>query len=67
VTIGGTPAGEQTLPLDQHVAIPPEGQSTPPLLTATPAPAPTTTTAPPPTPPPAGGGLGGLLQSLLGG
>ena len=67
VTIGGTPAGQQTVPLDQHITIPPEGQSTPPLLTATPAPAPTTTTAPPPAPPPAGGGLGGLLQSLLGG
>jgi hypothetical protein len=69
LTIGGTPAGAQTIPLDQHLAIPPEGQSTPPLLTATPSPAPTTTTAPPPTAPPASGdgGLGGLLRSLLGG
>ncbi len=41
VTVGGTPAGATTLPIDQHVEIP--GPSTPPLITATPAPAPTTT------------------------
>jgi len=67
VTVGGTPAGTTTLPIDQHLAIP--APATPPLITATPAPAPsTTTTAPPPVlPPPAGGLVGGLLGSLLGG
>jgi hypothetical protein len=70
VTLGGTPEGQQSLPLDQHIEIPPSGGSLPPLLTATPAPAPTTTTAPSSTAPPstpAGGLLGGLLKPLLGG
>jgi hypothetical protein len=64
VTVGGTPAGDTTLPLDQHIEIP--GPSAPPLLTATPTPAPTTTTAPPATAPPANP-VGDLLRSLLGG
>jgi hypothetical protein len=67
VTVGGTPAGDTTLPIDQHLAIPPAGQSLPPLITATPAPEPEPTTAPvPPTTPPAGT-VGDLLRSLLGG
>jgi hypothetical protein len=68
VTIGGAPTGPTTLPIDQHLALPPA--SPPPLLTATPAPAPTTTTtAPPaaPAPPVPSGGLDGLLRTLLGG
>lgn len=81
VTLGGTPAGDTTVPLDQHVAVPPEGQGTPPLITATPAPEsppPTTTTtaappaaplpaAAPPTAPASGGDLGQVLIRLLGG
>ncbi len=63
VTVGGTPAGPTTLPIDQHLTLP--APATPPLITATPAPAPTpTTTAPLPVPPPPAGGLGGLLGSL---
>ena len=81
VTVGGTPAGATTLPIDQHVEIP--GPSTPPLITATPAPAPTTTTSPvpplplppvpvppvpaPPVTAPPVGTIGDLLGSLLGG
>jgi hypothetical protein len=76
VTVGGTPAGATTLPIDQHIEIP--GPSTPPLITATPAPAPTTTTSPvppvplPPVPAPPVtalpvGTIGDLLGSLLGG
>jgi phospholipid/cholesterol/gamma-HCH transport system substrate-binding protein len=67
VTIGGAPTGPTTLPIDQHLALPPA--SPPPLLTATPATAPTTTTAPPaaPAPPVPSGGLDGLLRTLLGG
>ena len=64
VTVGGTPAGDTTLPIDQHLAIP---APPPPLITATPAPEPTTTTAPPAIPPLPAGGLGTLLGSLLGG
>ena len=72
VTVGGTPAGQTTLPIDQHLSLPPEGQSAPPLVTATPAsgtsPAPTTTpTAAPPASSSGGGGLGQILTGLLGG
>jgi hypothetical protein len=65
VTVGGTPAGDTTLPIDQHVEIP--GPATPPLITATPAPETTTTTTPPPATAPPAGTVGGLLRSLLGG
>jgi hypothetical protein len=75
VTIGGTPAGDTTLPIDQHLTLPPA--SAPPLLTATPSDdAPTITTPPaalpalpiaPPAAPSSGGGLGALVKSLLGG
>jgi hypothetical protein len=66
VTVGGTPAGDTTLPVDQHIEIP--GPSTPPLIiaTPTPTPAPTTTTGPPATAPPANP-VGDLLRSLFGG
>ena len=64
---GSVTVDDQTLPIDQHVVIPPQGQSPPPLLTATPAPAPTTTTAPPTSTSPGGGLLGGLLRPLIGG
>jgi hypothetical protein len=68
-TVGGTPAatppaGNTTLPLDQHLTIP--APALPPLITATPAPQPTPTTSAPPVSPPATG-LGGLLGALLGG
>ena len=66
VTVGGTPAGSTTLPIDQHLTVP--APATPPLITATPAPAPTTAPVPAPVPPPPAGGLvGGLVGSLLGG
>jgi hypothetical protein len=68
VTIGGTPAGDTTLPVDQHVTVPPP--STPPLLTATPQDEPSTTpttTTTAPSSPSGGGSLGTLVKSLLGG
>jgi hypothetical protein len=66
VTVGGTPAGNSMLPVDQHLTIP--APTPPPLITATPAPEPTTTTtAPPASPPLPAGGFGTLLGSLLGG
>jgi hypothetical protein len=72
VTVGGTPNGSTTLPIDQHLSLPPA--SAPPLITATPAPTTTTaapppapsTTAPAPTPPPSLD-LNGVLRGLLGG
>jgi hypothetical protein len=78
VTVGGTPAGDQTIPLDTHQAVPGSSSSLPPLVTATPAPepSPSTTpasplppvpTAPPTTTPPAPDPVGDLLRSLLGG
>jgi hypothetical protein len=65
VTVGGTPNGSTTLPIDHHLALPPS--SPPPLITATPAPAPTTTTAPPAPAAPPSLDLDGLLRGLLGG
>ena len=66
VTVGGTPAGTTTLPLDQQLTIPAPALPLPPLLSATPTPEPTPTTSAPPVSPPATG-LSGLLGALLGG
>jgi hypothetical protein len=67
ITVGGTPNGDTTVPLDVDQTVPGPSSSPPPLVTATPAPEPsTTTTAPPPASPPPSGGLGDLLGRLFG-